>query len=223
MTNQIIAYKKVNDTIISCENKQQLETAKILVRNFNMLFGNNALGSVLDILLTRKEYLIEMNTRPVVYFLVGPPGVGKSTYLNNTLLPSGDYYVASTDNIIESRGKELGMNYTEAFNHFKDVFKSVIEKSFIQGIMQAINERQDVIVDRTNMTDKGRYKILRLFPADYLKIAIVFNFSDMEKLQNQLKKREKEEGKVISDSIVYKMIKSYVEPTVREFDQVIKL
>jgi hypothetical protein len=73
------------------------------------------------------------------------------------------------------------------------------------------------------MTLKGRNKLLRLFPDDYIKIAVVFDFSNAEKLKIQLARREKEEGKVISDSVMYKMIKSYVEPTNKEFDQIIKL
>ncbi len=220
MTNHIIAYKKVNDAIISCETQDQLTGANNLVQNFTKLFGMSALSTVLNALLERKKFLIDMNTRPVVYFLIGPTGVGKSTYVNSVLLPNGDYYVASTDNIITQKGAALGMGYNEAFNHFN--FKEM-EKLFKLGIIEAINERRDLIIDRTNMSDKGRFKLLRLFPADYMKIAIVFNFHDMERLKAQLLKREKEEGKVISDSIVYKMIKSYVEPTKNEFDRVIKL
>lgn len=220
MTNQIIAYKKTNDCIISCETIEQLEIAKNLVRNYNRLFGLSALSTVLEELLHRKKYLIEMNTRPVVYFLIGPPGGGKSTYVNTVLLPSGDYYVASTDNIITKKGAELGLKYDQAFDHFD--FKD-IEKAFKFGIMEAINERKDLIIDRTNMAHKARGKMLRMFPKDYIKIAILFDFSNVELLKSRIAKRFAEEGKSISDSLLYRMIKDYSEPTLAEFDQIIKL
>jgi len=219
----VLAYKKVNQVILSCENKEQLKSASNMVVSFSKLYGDSELTKVLSILLERKLYFIEMKTKPVVYFLVGPPGIGKSTYVKNVLLPNGDYHVASTDDILTKKGKEIGLNYNQAFDHFdfKD-FKD-IEKIFRFGIMRAINERLDIVIDRTNMTLKGRNKLLRLFPDDYIKIAVVFDFSNAEKLKAQLAKREKEEGKVISDSVMYKMIKSYVEPTNKEFDQIIKL
>jgi len=220
MTNQIIAYKKVNEIILSCETLIQLQVAEKLVVNFNRLFGKSDLSAVLNILLERKKFLIEMETQPVVYFLIGCPGSGKSTYVKEVLMPSGDYFVASSDDIITKKGAHIGMNYNKAFNHFN--FKD-IEKEFRTNINKAINERLDIIIDRTNMNDKGRYKLLRLFPKDYIKIAIVFDFKDTEKIKTQLAKREKEEGKYISDVILYKMIKSYVEPTSNEFDQIIKL
>jgi predicted kinase len=220
VTNQIIAYKKINDCIISCETIEQLDIAKNLVQAYNRLFSLSALSSVLDELLHRKKYLIEMNTRPVVYFLIGPPGVGKSTYINTVLLPSGEYYVASTDNIITKKGVELGLSYDEAFNHFN--FKA-IEKEFKFGIMEAINERKDLIIDRTNMANKARGKMLRMFPKDYIKIAILFDFSNVELLKSRIAKRFTEEGKSISNSLLYRMIKDYSEPILGEFDQIIKL
>lgn len=34
-----------------------------------------------------------------VVFLIGVPGVGKTTYIKNNLLPLKRYYIASTDDI----------------------------------------------------------------------------------------------------------------------------
>jgi len=220
MKTLLIAYQKVHKSIISCETLEQVETAKRLVCYFNRLFEVQQLTKTLELLLERKKFLIEMEIRPIIYFLIGPPGIGKSTYTRTMLLPNGEYIVVSTDNLIMEKAKPLNLSYNEAFNTFD--FKE-IEKEFFAKIKLAIVEREDIIVDRTNLTHKGRNRVLRLLPEDYIKIAVVFDFSDREKLDAQLKKRAIEENKYVSKRIVDDMIKSYVEPTLKEFDQIIKL
>ena len=91
MNKMLTAYKKVHQSIISCTTLEQVESAKRLVVNFNRLFNIYKLTEILEILLNRKKFLIEMELRPVVYMLIGPPGIGKSTYIKETLLPYGEY------------------------------------------------------------------------------------------------------------------------------------
>lgn len=220
MNKMLTAYKKVHQSIISCTTLEQVESAKQLVVNFNRLFNIYKLTEILEILLKRKKFLIEMETRPVVYMLIGPPGIGKSTYVKETLLPYGEYTVVSTDDIFEERGKKIGLSYNEAFIEFD--FKE-IEKEFFIRLKIAITERQDIIVDRTNLAFKGRRKVLSLFPEEYIKIGVLFDFSDREKLDAQLTKRLSETGKYISKKTVDRMLESYKKPTLDEFDQIIKI
>lgn len=152
-----------------------------------------------------------------VYFLIGPPGIGKSTFRWTKLDPDGNCYVASTDDIFESYGKKLDMSYNEAFGFFK--FEAV-QNIFITKLKEAIANNQDIIIDRTNMSKKSRRHILELFPAHYKKVAVVFDFSDRERLNNQLKKRELEDGKRIPEEVIDKMISSYEEPTQEEFNTI---
>lgn len=220
MNKMLTAYKKVHQSIISCTTLEQVLSAKQLVVNFNRLFNIYKLTEILEILLNRKKFLIEMELRPVVYMLIGPPGIGKSTYIKETLLPYGEYTVVSTDDIFEEKGKKLGLSYNEAFIEFD--FKEV-EKEFFVKLKIAITERQDIIVDRTNMGLKVRRKVLNLFPKEYIKIGILFDFSNREKLDAQLSKRLSETGKYISKKTVDRMLESYKEPTLDEFDQIIKI
>lgn len=220
MNKMLTAYKKVHQTIISCTTPEQVESAKQLIVNFHKLFNIQQLTQILDILAYRKKFLIEMEIRPVVYMLIGPPGVGKSTYMKEMLIPNGEYTIVSTDDLFEEKGKKIGLSYNEAFSEFD--FKEV-EKEFFINLKVAISERQDIIVDRTNMTVKGRRKVLHLLPKDYIKIGIVFDFSNRAKLDAQLDKRLSETGKYISKKTVDRMIESYKEPTLNEFDQIIKI
>lgn len=218
MTDRIIAYTKIHSVIISCTTLQQIKAAANMISNFCEIYDLKIWCTTLEVLLERKKQHIIMKTTPVVYYLIGPMGVGKSTYVDKILLPNGDYHIASTDNLFEEKGKAVGLNYTEAFKKFS--FKEV-EKEFLLKLKFAINERRDIIVDRTNMSTKSRFKTLRLFPEDYKKIAIVFEFSDRNRLDAQLAKREIETGKVISKSILDSKIKEYQAPTSDEFDQII--
>jgi predicted kinase len=220
MNKMLTAYKKVHQTIISCTTPEQVVSAKKLVTNFHKLFNIQKLTEILEILVDRKKFLIEMEIRPVVYMLIGPPGIGKSTYIKEMLLPNGEYTVVSTDNLLEEKGKKIGLSYNEAFNEFN--FKE-IEKEFFINLKIAINERQDIVVDRTNMSKKGRRRVLNLFPKDYLKIGILFDFSNRAKLDTQLNKRLSETGKHISKKTVDRMIESYKEPTLEEFDYITKI
>jgi predicted kinase len=220
MNKMLTAYKKVHQTIISCTTPEQVVSAKKLVTNFHKLFNIQKLTEILEILVDRKKFLIEMEIRPVVYMLIGPPGIGKSTYIKEMLLPNGEYTVVSTDNLLEEKGKKIGLSYDEAFNEFN--FKE-IEKEFFINLKIAINERQDIVVDRTNMSKKGRRRVLNLFPKDYLKIGILFDFSNRAKLDTQLNKRLSETGKHISKKKVDRMIESYKEPTLEEFDYITKI
>lgn len=220
MNKMLTAYKKVHQTIISCTTPEQVVSAKKLVTNFHKLFNIQKLTEILEILVDRKKFLIEMEIRPVVYMLIGPPGIGKSTYIKEMLLPNGEYTVVSTDNLLEEKGKKIGLSYNEAFNEFD--FKEV-EKEFFINLKIAINERQDIVVDRTNMSKKGRQRVLKLFPKDYIKIGILFDFSNRAELDAQLDKRLSETGKYISKKTIERMIESYKEPTLDEFDYITKI
>lgn len=150
-----------------------------------------------------------------VIFLIGPPGVGKSTWLDQAGLYR--HVVCSTDDIFERKGAELGMGYNDAFKHFP--FKDV-ECEFKDRIRAAVAAGESVVIDRTNMTANGRRKLLDMFPNTYHRVAYVFNFSDVEEVKRRLLKREVETGKAISLGILMQMINSYVEPTKSEFNEI---
>jgi hypothetical protein len=75
------------------------------------------------------------------------------------------------------------------------------------------------MVDRTNMTVKGRAEILAVVPEHYRRTAVVFSLTDAEH-KRRLDGRAASTGKVIPTFVIKNMANSYVAPTTEEFNQV---
>jgi tRNA uridine 5-carbamoylmethylation protein Kti12 len=153
--------------------------------------------------------------------LVGVPGSGKSTYLNNlesTVLKDVPYYVASSDRFIEAWAEQEGLTYQEVFKTRADEAMSLM----YDEVMEAIKSNLDVYWDQTNLTIKSRRKKLALFPEHYRKTAVYFPVPT--DLQERLNNREKETGKHIPENVVGQMIIYTSEPTHDEgFDELVYL
>lgn len=152
------------------------------------------------------------------FVMVAIPGSGKSTFVNREKTP--ETFIFSTDDYIESRAKEQGKTYS-------DIFKDTIaqaEMYMSAGLQSALSKGKDVIVDRTNLTEKGRRRILSGVPKDYEKIAILIvppeTIRDWAELNLRLGNRP---GKHIPEHIMKSMIASYKEPSLAEgFDRIEK-
>lgn len=114
----------------------------------------------------------------------------------------------STDDMIEEYAAEKGLTYSEAFS--KVDFKS-LNTRFKYAIKAAVEEGKDLIIDRTNMTVKGRRELLKLAEG-YEAHAVVFIVTDAV-LEKRLKERAANTGKFIPKHVVENMAKSYVAPT----------
>ena len=125
-----------------------------------------------------------------IYILIGPPAVGKSTWVKNNL-SNQDLHVINRDEIVEEVAEELGLTYDDMFSvpgedkkegDVDDKFGTVIKSPSwmtwqklsydkISEANQEIQIRLDrriseslgkscVVVDMTNMTKKSRKGIL---------------------------------------------------------------
>jgi predicted kinase len=151
------------------------------------------------------------SSSPQIILLVGLPGSGKSTFVNNYRLKKHGI-IASTDNIIEQKAKDQGSTYSEIFH--KIDFKEV-ERQMKDEIRKAVSEKQNIIVDQTNMSDKSRSSKMDLVPKSYDRYAIVF-WPDIKTVQKRLEKREKETGKVIPKKVIDSMLANFVPPSEKE-------
>jgi predicted kinase len=153
-----------------------------------------------------------------VILLVGPPLSGKDTYLRTGIY---DHYTKiSRDDIVMSLSDSE--DYKEAFTK---VDQSMVDRILNDKIIYAVSNNENVIINMTNLTQKGRRKHLMKFPAlKYEKIAIVFPKLDIEEYLTRNSKRQEEENKFIPPSVIKDMIDRWEDVTYDEgFDKIIKL
>ena len=147
---------------------------------------------------------------PYFTIMVGLPGTGKSTHVKRYALP--DAVILSTDNIIEKRCEFEGLTYSQGFKLFIDD----ATKQFNAELAQALKDRKNIMVDRTNLTVNSRHKLLARVPKDYKKYAMYVPIP--EDWSTRLANRP---GKCIPDSVISTMMMDFQMPTLDEgFDAV---
>jgi len=134
-----------------------------------------------------------------IVYLVGLPGVGKSTYVSKYYK---NYVIISNDGLVEEYAKKHGLSYNDAWGkvNFKDIKRNLKEK-----FNDAVKHNKNIVIDNTNLTVKSR----KLYEADnYIKTAVVFSITDSE-WNKRSEKRKIETGKVIPTDVIQNMIKLY--------------
>jgi predicted kinase len=141
----------------------------------------------------------------LVTVLVGPPCVGKSTYLKEL-----DYdFVISSDDVVEILTNRAGIDYHE---YFKYPANSSIKRKHSKIFEQLVKESKSfehVVWDLTNLTKKARNRIFKHYPKATFK-AVVFDFQGSESLilkRNQ--QRFKQQGKYVNEMVIKDMFLSY--------------
>ena len=152
----------------------------------------------------RNEYI------PIAQILVGPPAVGKSTWLLEESMKGSSRkpVIISSDNYIEFVAKERGKTYNEVFQDaIKDATKYVqAQKEY------AVANRLDIIWDQTNLTAKKRRKCLDGLDA-YHAIAVTFEMPPVSVWEHRLNSRV---GKTIPNHILQNMLETYETPELSE-------
>lgn len=155
-----------------------------------------------------------------IFILIGLPGSGKSTWINNNLDVIGDAVICSTDDMIDewaANHPDGPLTYSEAFDKAP---RNDFEKRFFEDIAWAAKNGLPIVIDRTNMTAKGRRRILSMVPESYEKIGVVFDV-DENVLETRLSNRAASIGKHIPNMVISRMRSSYEAPYGGEFDNII--
>lgn len=157
---------------------------------------------------------------PFVLMLVGPPLVGKSFFCKEFLSTiNSDVTIISRDQIVMDLYKND--NYDLAF---KSVDQKKVNVVLDDMLTDCNDNRENVIVDMTNLTSKRRKHTLGYFDDDYNKIAIIFPLIEWDEIQKRNQKRKEEENKTIPEHIIKSMLASYQSISHTEgFNKVISL
>lgn len=156
--------------------------------------------------------------KPEISALIGLPGAGKSTWRAEHLKTvERPLVVISTDDLIDDLAAKSGLTYTDVFSQLTDEGHKELTAQAYLATREAIARRDDVIIDRTNMTVRGRARFLSLAPRHYVRRAIVL-VTPFDVLFDRLETRYRETGKRIPAGVVYNMMNTYVAPSLDEFD-----
>ena len=155
--------------------------------------------------------------QPKVTVMVGLPASGKSTYLmDNT---TEDDVIISKDVVIEEMGAERGYgSYTDTYKLLTDEEHKEAYAETIRRFKKAIAERKNVYIDLTNMSKKSRNKWIHSLKK-YCTKAVIF-VTGQSVLEFRNADRAQTQGKYIPKGVYENMMKTFIVPTLYEFDEV---
>lgn len=150
--------------------------------------------------------------QPELILLVGIPGVGKSTWIQNHIakFPEKDYIIISSDDEVEKLAIKLGLTYNTGFRKVIGQATSIWK----QKLRNAITNRKNIIVDMTNLIEKRRRNILNQAKG-YKAKAVVWSLTDAE-WSKRFNQRKNETGKHIPLHDIKRMANQFSMPTKAE-------
>jgi tRNA uridine 5-carbamoylmethylation protein Kti12 len=159
---------------------------------------------------TNTDNPVDFPKMKTAYILVGVPGSGKSTWVENIIRNDcmRFYCVISTDFYVEQYAESLGKTYSEVFEEYMP--KAV--KQMAEDVKFAKDCEFNIIWDQTSLTLASRRKKFRMLP-DYKHIAVVVQTPELDVLRQRLASRP---GKNIPWEVVEQMMDSFEMPTEEE-------
>lgn len=150
--------------------------------------------------------------KPKCYQLVGVPGSGKTTWVNEQDWMEDCAYI-STDKFVDAHAEETGKTYSEVFNDFMPTAVNLM----VAEVVQAHEEGKNIIWDQTSTTIASRARKFNMLP-DYEHIAVVFQTPPRPELKRRLESRP---GKEIPEVVMEGMLASFEMPSKDEgFEQI---
>lgn len=151
--------------------------------------------------------------KKTVYLLIGPPGVGKSTWAETL----DGFTLTGSDKFIDQYAAQFDITYTDAFGEYSDLAMKLFKLEYKELLERGEHK---IVVDRTNMSLKTRRPLIQQAKAnDYRVVAVFFKNTFWSIWAKRLKGRA---GKSIPASAIGSMILSFEEPNHEEgFDEIV--
>jgi predicted kinase len=144
---------------------------------------------------------------PKLYMLIGVPGSGKSTWVNQQDWTQ-DCAIVSTDRYVEEHAQQQGQTYSEVF----EAYMPIAVRLMTNQVLIAQANHRDIIWDQTSTTLASRTRKFNMLPK-YYAIAVVFATPKPEELARRLTSRP---GKTVPPEVIERMISDWEEPTLDE-------
>ena len=147
---------------------------------------------------------------PKCTLLVGVPGSGKSTWLNEQKFLDNTWII-STDNTIEAIASMCGMTYDQCFS---DLIKFA-DKVMWADLKQAAENGERIYIDRTNLSAKSRAKFIQKLKLHGYEIeCVVFPFPGSADLPREewFQRLMNRPGKTIPPQVLDSMVYNYEMP-----------
>ena len=149
--------------------------------------------------------------RQIVFLLVGPPGCGKSTWINKYYI--WDYDALISRDCIRFNLLKEGDEYFEREQEVRRIFFNEIEK------MTAEKSWADkVYIDATHLTRKSRHQVLSHITGNPYVVAVSFEVP----VEVALERNAQRSGRaLVPENVIYNMYQTFEKPSVKEgFDEV---
>lgn len=166
------------------------------------------------------------NVPKEIYVLVGPPSIGKSTWVDKTFGSRDNVYAISRDDIANIVAKKYNMKYEDLFFlPDKSPINSEIQMLFNQRVSLASASSKPIVIDMTNMTIKSRRRALIAIQGkqkEYKKVAVVFKFEGAAELIKKVAIKRSESSKKVPAWLIDQKIKEFNAVSLEEgFDEII--
>lgn len=152
---------------------------------------------------------------PTVYFMIGVPASGKSTFIKGSS-ELKELKIASSDNFIQTYAETEGKTYDEVFSETIDLATKFMNACVDEYIKNDIS----FIWDQTNLTKKSRAKKLARFPKHWKKVAVFLDTPQDAEWERRLASRP---GKTIPKKILESMFNQLEPPDLvdEDFDRIL--
>jgi predicted kinase len=143
--------------------------------------------------------------------MVGFPASGKSTMTKTISENMAAYYVVvDFDTFVHNFANQDCITYNEAFQRYAKDAQLLYENT----LTHHVSNGHDIIIDKTNLTSKGRRKIVnKLRRANYTSITCVHIPTSVDVCKKRAVERAKKEDKHIPSHVFDSMDNYFTPPT----------